>query len=171
MRIIDDYIINKLKYNPYTVVLSKGKEFPCNGFNLQLEYDTAIFSNQKGSRKIDQNKIYLDFLTLKCTGREVKEKHYKNMINLLHKKNKSVDKVFFANRILSKINVQFYTGIKRFIFGNDGGLERVNNLRKDIFTTDFLSITPYPSNFCNYCILNDIFMGRKQTQKNIEVIE
>ncbi len=170
-RIIEDYIIKNLKYHTYTIVKSNGKVYPCGGFDVKLEYDTAIFSNEKGSRKIDQNKIFLDFLTLKCTAREVKEKHYKDMLNLLNSKNRYLDRIFYANRMISKINVQFDSNVDRFINGYDGGIERVANLRKDILITDFSKVKPYPSNFCDYCIARDICMGGKESQKVVEVID
>lgn len=170
-RIIEDYIINNLNYHTYTIVKSNGKVYPCGGFDVKLEYDTAIFSNEKGSRKIGQNKIFLDFLTLKCTTRKVKEKHYKDMLNLLNSKNKYLDRIFYANRIISKINVQFDSNVDRFINGYDGGIERVANLRKDILSTDFSKVKPCPSNFCDYCIVKDICMGGKESQKIVEVID
>lgn len=171
LHIINDYIIDKLNYKKYTIVKSKAKKYTCNNFDVLMEYDTAIFSDQKNSRKIDQNNIYIDFLTLKSTPIEIKEKHYKKMKQLLNSQSRLIDRIFFVNRMISKINVQFDSGIERFIHGNDGALERVNDLHKDIISADFSKDISKPSNFCDYCILNSICMRGKETQKPLEVIE
>lgn len=170
-KIIEDYIINKLGYHKYTMVRSNGKIYPCGQFDVKLEYDTAIYTDKKGSRKIEQNSIYLDFLTLKCTKREVPETHYNDMLNVLGQKNKFTDRIFFTNRIISKINVQFDSGNKSFIYGKDGAIERVKVLREKILQTDFSSVSPYPSNFCSYCIMNDVCYGERETNRDLEVIE
>ncbi len=171
IKLIEEYIIQELEYHKYTIVNSKGKIHTCSDFNLKLEYDTAIFSDKKGSRKIEQNNIFLDFLTLKCTNRQIKEKHYNEMLKLLQENNKFTDRIFFANRIINKINIQFDSGVSNFIYGNDGGIERVEYLKEKILNADFSKVKSCPSNFCSYCIVKNTCMGGKETQNKLEVIE
>lgn len=93
------------------------------------------------------------------------------MFAKLQENDKFIDRVFLANRMLSKINIQFASGVEQFIKGNDGGIERVVKLRNEIINTDFLSLIPHQSNFCDYCIVRNVCMGGKEITKTLEVIE
>ena len=169
MSMINDYIINGLGYYTYTVVKPKDDNtYKTSKFLLRLEYDLAIYGKDTRSKRVDEANIYLDFLTLKCTSRQIKEKHYADMIQALKSKNKYVDRVFYANRIMSKINVQFSSGVKSFIEGFDGGIDRVNCLYNQISNANIYSLSCYPSNFCNYCIVKDVCLGNKETQRYLE---
>lgn len=150
LRFIEKYVIDDLGYDKYTLVKANEIIYPCGEFNLRLECDMVVFSNTKGIRQFFQNNTFLDFLALKCTSKKTSERHYKEMKRLLNTGSRYIDRLFFANKMINKINVQFASKIKSFIAGNDGGIERVKNLRNEIINTDFSRVLPVTSNFCSY---------------------
>ncbi len=161
---INTSIIEYLGYNTYTIVPAKEKNYQFDEFVLKTENDTAVYTNKKGSKRASQIYLGLDFLVFKSTSREIRTKKYDEMMQELSKNKKYIDRIFFANRIINKITIQF-DSIK---FENDGRF-RINNLVKELLGTDFFKVKPYPSNYCNYCIIKDVCMGYHENQKRDDV--
>ena len=157
--------INYLGYKQFTIVRAKPQKYNCGNYNVLTEYDTAIYSIEKGNKKINQNELYLDLLVLKSTDNEIKTIHYKDMVTQLKSNSRYLDRVFLANRMINKINIQFESNVKKFIYGYDGAMERIGNLVNNITQMDFATVKPHPSNFCQYCIVRDVCMGGKENVK------
>lgn len=161
---INTSIIEYLGYNIYTIVPAKEKNYQFDGFILKTENDTAVYTNKKGSKRASQISLGLDFLVFKSTNREIKTKKYNEMMLELNKNKKYIDRIFFANRMINKITIQF-DSVK---FENDGRV-RVSNLVNELLNTDFFKVKPYPSNYCNYCIIKDVCMGYHENQKRDDI--
>jgi hypothetical protein len=58
--------------------------------------------------------------------------------------------------MLIKVNVQFASGSKRFMFGDDSGAERANMLAEEISRHNFAYARGAASGYCAYCPIREI---------------
>lgn len=77
------------------------------------------------------------------------------MIKALDDNNPNEDRVNLISRIIAKINIQFDS--KRFAMD---GIKRTNELVNQICQYDFSKAQAMNSNYCTYCRINDVCMGK-----------
>mgnify|MGYP000969604681 CR=1 FL=1 len=104
---------------------------------------------------MSQNNTYLEFLVLKTSDRKSELVHYKDMIKALNENNSNEDRINLVSRIIAKINIQFDS--KRFV---TDGIVRTDALVNEITKYDFNAAKAMPSNYCSYCRMNDVCLGR-----------
>lgn len=144
-----------LKGNTYTVISYSDSYYQGDGYEVVVEHDNRVVDYDKKTWRMSQNNTYLEFLVLKTSDRKSELVHYKDMIKALDENNSNEDRINLVSRIIAKINIQFDS--KRF--ANDG-IERTNALVNEITQYDFSNAQPMPSNYCSYCRLNDVCLGR-----------
>jgi len=138
----------------FTVVaLSETPTFMLNGFVLTPEYDTVIYDMEHRSiTRSSQSGIFLDFLALKTVEKPgmVAARYRELKMELAHYKPET-DRVNLTYKMLNKINVQFESGNESFVFGKDGGAERVNAIVDEISNHNFAYARACASGYCAYC--------------------
>jgi hypothetical protein len=82
--------------------------------------------------------------------------HYKEMKDELEKRKPDTDRVNLVYKMLNKINVQFDSGNDFYIFGKNGGAERVCTLVDEILHHDFYYARACVSGYCTYCPVKDM---------------
>lgn len=144
-----------LKGNAYTVITHSNKEYEGDGYKLIVEHDNRFVDYDLKTWRMSQNSTYLEFLVLKTTDGKSELKHYAEMIQALDRNDPNEDRVNLIARIIAKINIQFDS--KRFA---DDGIKRTDELVSQVCGYDFGRAAPMSSEYCTYCRLNDICMGR-----------
>ena len=76
-------------------------------------------------------------------------------LKALDENNADEDRINLVSRIIAKINIQFDS--KRFAAD---GIKRTNALVRELEGCDFADATAMPSNYCNYCRMKTICMGK-----------
>ncbi|MDD4496371.1 MAG: hypothetical protein PHV32_18860, partial [Eubacteriales bacterium] len=144
-----------LKGDTYTIISYNDSHYQGDGYEVVVEHDNRVVDYDKKTWRMSQNNTYLEFLVLKTSDRKSELIHYKDMIKALDENNSNEDRINLVSRIIAKINIQFDS--KRFV---DDGIERTNALVNEITQHDFSNAQPMPSNYCSYCRLNDVCLGR-----------
>lgn len=144
-----------LKSNTYTIISYQNKRYSGNGYKLIIEHDNRVVDYDLKTWRMSQNSTYLEFLVLKTSDNKSEITHYADMIKALDENNPNEDRINLISRIIAKINIQFDS--KRFA---GDGIKRTDELVNQICGYDFSKAAVMESEYCNYCRLNDVCMGR-----------
>lgn len=144
-----------IKGNSFTLINYKDSVYRGDGYTVTVEHDNRFVDYEKKTWRMSQNSSYLEFLVLKTNSRKSELVHYADMIKALDENDADEDRINLVSRIIAKINIQFDS--KRFAAD---GIKRTDQLVREIEQYDFLKAESKPSNYCNYCRLRTICMGK-----------
>ena len=146
---------NYVKGSTFTLINYKDSVYNGDGYTVTVEHDNRFVDYDNKTWRMSQNSTYLEFLVLKTNDRKSELVHYADMIKALDENNPDEDRINLVSRIIAKINIQFDS--KRFAAD---GIKRTNALVKELEQYDFANATAMPSNYCNYCRMKMVCMGK-----------
>ena len=147
--------MKNLKGSTYTVITYQNKHYTGNGYELVIEHDNRVVDYDLKKWRMSQNSTYLEFLVLKTSSNKSEITHYADMIKALDENNPNEDRINLISRVIAKINIQFDS--KRYAHD---GIKRTDELVQHVCNYDFSKAAVMESEYCTYCRLNDICMGR-----------
>ncbi|MDD2476697.1 MAG: hypothetical protein PHI32_12410 [Dysgonamonadaceae bacterium] len=150
-----DNAIKNIKGNTYTVLTYKSKTYRANKYTLIIEHDNRVIDYDHKTWRMGQSSNYLEFLVLKTADGRTQLAHYADMMKALNSNSPNEDRINLISRIIAKINIQF-DSVK---YAADG-IKRTNEIVNEITSFNFNNATVMPSNYCNYCRLNEICMQK-----------
>lgn len=146
---------NYVKGNSFTLINYKDSVYKGDGYTVTVEHDNRFVDYNNKTWRMSQNSTYLEFLVLKTNDRKSELVHYADMIKALDENNADEDRINLVSRIIAKINIQFDS--KRFAAD---GIKRTNDLVRELDGYDFADASAMSSNYCNYCRMKTVCMGK-----------
>lgn len=146
---------NYVKGSSFTLINYKDSVYNGDGYTVTVEHDNRFVDYDNKTWRMSQNSTYLEFLVLKTNDRKSELVHYADMIKALDENSADEDRINLVSRIIAKINIQFDN--KRFAAD---GIKRTNALVKELEHYDLSCAAAMPSNYCNYCRMKMVCMGK-----------